>query len=703
MFSHSASIVVVATLLWYYTSSSNSVCSQQILYTDCVKHNQGTSLREGYPGGECLEQTSIVGTSLVLSCLELFFGSIVAICFRQRFPQSSEMESFWAPGALHAVGTFFTNLGFALGGASLVQMIKLLEPIETLILMTAAKFFSTGVLDLSLDMLLSVLMIVAGTFFLLGGRIQGDAFPWHSAYCALASGACMTIRNVTLKNRPTTSLPKRRHIELDQFWLGVKTFERLSMSGAVVSCFSAILFFFAGGKASYTQFTPRLFVQAVSFFSAYQISSIVVLSFTSAQTHSLLNVGKRIFNVFVAAYVFSEEITVQGRLGLVLAAVGGVLYSRRRKVISSKVLAVIIICLLVGNTGRVNKSYDRDLAFHPLPSLVAINHGFNNISESTGPTFLLRNTPLTLCEPQKFQMVCTTHMRTREFDKINARPIFAEYFTDPNGTKWLKQKPVPERPISTDWFRPDPVKYCGSRNATCANLGDELGALLLSKLSGNKVIEKRFDGMDVVVIGSVLNFMVSNYKVSTSRIKMSYNTTVWGAGTKWGVAGTCFDFRAVRGPKTREAFSKLGCSIPDVYGDPALLMPYLYNPRVSQDIDLCIIPHMDDLLAGRFGWWTANGFESLQSRFDFIDHKMVGRTLRVIDIRTPDAGEFIDFIKSCKNIASGSLHGIILAEAYGINWSWIRLTEKMFEKDFKYHDFFLSVGVDPSSVRVRVD
>ena len=270
MSSHSASVVVFATLLWYYTSSSNSVCSQQILYTDCVGHNQAHQMRGGDRGGECLDQT-IVGTSLVLSCLELFMGSFAAICLRQRFPQSSEMESFWAPGALHAAGTLFTNLGFALGGASLVQMVKLLEPIETLILTTAVKLLSAGVLDLSLDVLSSVLMIVVGTFFLLGGRIQGDAFPWPSAYCALASGACMTIRNVTLKNRPT-SLPKKRHIELDQFWLGVKTFERLSMSGAVVSSVSTILFFIAGGKASYTQFTPRLLVQAVSFFSAYQIS-----------------------------------------------------------------------------------------------------------------------------------------------------------------------------------------------------------------------------------------------------------------------------------------------------------------------------------------------------------------------------------------------------------------------------------------------
>ena len=73
---------------------------------------------------------------------------------------------------------------------------------------------------------------------------------------------------------------------------------------------------------------------------------------------------------------------------------------------------------------------------------------------------------------------------------------------------------MPARPISTDWFRPDPLKYCAGGDS-CANLGDELGPLILSKLSGRKVVEKRYDGMDVVIIGSVVNFMVSNYKLSS--------------------------------------------------------------------------------------------------------------------------------------------------------------------------------------------
>ena len=57
--------------------------------------------------------------------------------------------------------------------------------------------------------------------------------------------------------------------------------------------------------------------------------------------------------------------------------------------------------------------------------------------------------------------------------------------------------------------------------------------LFCQKLAGGLPVEKRFDGMDVVVVGSVLNYMVSNYNASASRIGSRYNITVWGAGTKW--------------------------------------------------------------------------------------------------------------------------------------------------------------------------
>jgi hypothetical protein len=111
--------------------------------------------------------------------------------------------------------------------------------------------------------------------------------------------------------------------------------------------------------------------------------------------------------------------------------------------------------------------------------------------------------------------------------------MFADYFIDGDGTKWAKQSALPSRPIATSWFQPDPAKFCGGHTSEpCVNLGDELGPMLLLKLSGSKVIEKRYDGMDVIVIGSVLNFLVKKYNETVKRIGSHHNLTVWGAGTK---------------------------------------------------------------------------------------------------------------------------------------------------------------------------
>ena len=172
---------------------------------------------------------------------------------------------------------------------------------------------------------------------------------------------------------------------------------------------------------------------------------------------------------------------------------------------------------------------------------------------------------------------------------------------------------------------------------------------------------------------------------------------------RFGNTGTCFDFRAVRGPKTRETYMEQGCWVPEVYGDPALLLPYIYTPKELKlpSVDLCFIPHMD-CLYNEFHWWKVNNGTSLLNRFSYYDHHTNStKIVRIIDIRNPDAAAFIDILATCPLVASASLHGLILAEAYNITWSWVRFIQKS-EAPFKFHDFFLSVGVNPKSAMVRM-
>jgi hypothetical protein len=145
------------------------------------------------------------------------------------------------------------------------------------------------------------------------------------------------------------------------------------------------------------------------------------------------------------------------------------------------------------------------------------------------PIFQLPTTQI-LCKLNKFEVVCSNVTRT---SSVEAYPLFAEYYTDGDGAHIPKQTTPQQRPISTDWYKPDAAKVCGGRiDQPCANLGDELGPMLLLKLSGQEYIENRYDGMDVVIIGSVLNFIVQKYGKTAERLGSHYNVTVWGTGTK---------------------------------------------------------------------------------------------------------------------------------------------------------------------------
>lgn len=143
-------------------------------------------------------------------------------------------------------------------------------------------------------------------------------------------------------------------------------------------------------------------------------------------------------------------------------------------------------------------------------------------------------------------------------------------------------------------------------------------------------------------------------------------TTIWGSGslTHYLEKGFTFDVRAVRGPLTKQLLDEKNIFCPTIYGDPAILLPLFYYPKIEKKRDFIIIPHY-----------------SVFHLYKGVDN--------VISTLTDDWKRFINEILSVEWVISSSLHGIILAEAYGIP---AILLSDVNHDYFKYDDYYLSTN-----------
>lgn len=198
------------------------------------------------------------------------------------------------------------------------------------------------------------------------------------------------------------------------------------------------------------------------------------------------------------------------------------------------------------------------------------------------------------------------------------------------------------------------------------NWGDAIAATIIKHFSGNENVVSTANSSingKIVSVGSVMGHVREN-------------DMVWGTGTidkqvHFPYMGNPFFF-AVRGPKTREILARVGHKVPDVYGDPALLYPQIYNPEVKTTHEWGIIPHYVDT--------HHPGVKSL-----------VDKGVKFIDICAGE-NEFIDQLKSVKKVVSSSLHGLIAADAYGIPNARINLTGRLVGGDHKFIDYSESIG-----------
>jgi hypothetical protein len=212
------------------------------------------------------------------------------------------------------------------------------------------------------------------------------------------------------------------------------------------------------------------------------------------------------------------------------------------------------------------------------------------------------------------------------------------------------------------WQRPYP-----------GNWGDILNPYLIEKLTGTPP-KYREKGKRLLAIGSVIS-------------RADDNTTVWGSGLARSneTIATGAHFHAVRGPLTREIVLGAGGKCPEVYGDPALLLPYVYTPkplslgRGEPEHELGLILHHN------------HAAEDLA----------IAENVRLIPIQRigyDGIEAFLDELTTCRTIVSTSLHGLIAAHTYGIPTRWATLASlnsKPVPGDgMKFLDYYLSVGLD---------
>lgn len=226
------------------------------------------------------------------------------------------------------------------------------------------------------------------------------------------------------------------------------------------------------------------------------------------------------------------------------------------------------------------------------------------------------------------------------------------------------------------------------------NFGDALNPYLLNKLSGCKVIYCNYKfpnyyseikvliknilklkSVDVfrlvpplfwknkkviLAVGSILDRSRSNY-------------LIWGAGymnkNEHAQGGQLY---AVRGYYSAKKLHSEGFPFCTVYGDPAILLPLVYTPQIEKKYECGLIPHLKD-------------YQSV---------KKIYNSANIINLKTENIEKTIDRIASCKFILSTSLHGIIVAHAYGIPALWIKKGD-ISTDGIKFQDYFSSVNIPP--------
>ncbi|GLK15628.1 polysaccharide pyruvyl transferase family protein [Herbiconiux flava] len=202
------------------------------------------------------------------------------------------------------------------------------------------------------------------------------------------------------------------------------------------------------------------------------------------------------------------------------------------------------------------------------------------------------------------------------------------------------------------------------------NFGDLLGPVIVDEMVARQSLTPPARDRRLVSVGSIMRMARDG-------------DVVWGTGVNGKTmsepfTATKLDVRAVRGPLTRAFLAEQGIKSPAVYGDPGLLVGHLWDRReVARgvaEVDHVVIPNLHD-------------HARVQHRSDVIDP-------------TAPLWEVVKRIAAADFVVGSSLHGVIVAESFGIR---ARLVRSSTEPLFKYEDYYRGTGRETFGVAESVD
>ena len=217
------------------------------------------------------------------------------------------------------------------------------------------------------------------------------------------------------------------------------------------------------------------------------------------------------------------------------------------------------------------------------------------------------------------------------------------------------------------------------------NFGDSINQVFWEKIIDNNIDECDRTKIHFITTGSIMSLINQNSIVLGTGF-ISENNDIGGddlySNTNKFIINP-YSILAVRGPLTRQKFINNNIYCPEIYGDPLILFPCIYNKFTNiNDNIIGIIPHYIDI--------DSNNVNLLKKNLQENNY-----IVNIINIETGDKYEnFIDNINKCKYIISSSLHGIIMGLIYKKKTIYLEFSKNVIGDKFKFNDFFSSLQIN---------